>query len=91
MEKSHTEDAVAEKKKLAEQSKQLMARIIELEREVVKGKEIVADPSVELKETEKSAIWKERSASSIAVASTRLVKGKRQYHLRASYARSLQL
>lgn len=54
-EKKHTQNAVTVKEKLTEQFKQLSACGTELDREVVDGKETVADVNVKLKFTGMSA------------------------------------
>lgn len=51
--KRHTEDAVAEKESLTEQVKQLTARVTRLDGKVLKGKDVVADFNVKLKEAGK--------------------------------------
>lgn len=53
--KRHMEDAVATKKKLTEQIKQVPNSVSELEREIVKVKEAMADLNIKVKAAEKRA------------------------------------
>lgn len=55
LDRRHTEDVVTGKKKLTERITKFSVFVAELEVEVVKGSEVVADLSVQLKVAEKRA------------------------------------
>lgn len=72
--KRHTGKVVAAIEKLTDKVKQLSARVDDLEGEVVKGSEAVADHNIKLKAANKWAedvVYKKQSASSLAAVSKR--------------------